>query len=114
MKIAHFCEKAFNGGALASLKQIKLAIGIKRPQWEQDILVLCNKDPDKVAESSLFDNGSIYAKHDQVNKILHNYDVVFIHKLMNTNVGRMLSYVPRSRCKSAVLSHTFSVNPSNC
>lgn len=48
MRIAHLCEKAFNGGALASLKQIRLGLSIVKKDWEQKVIVASKKDVNSV------------------------------------------------------------------
>ena len=114
IKIAHLCEHAFNGGALASLKQIRIGIDEGRPSWKQDVLVAVKDDSKLKQTPSHFEQDAIYVKYEELNRFLKSYNIVIIHKLMNSNIGRMLNYIPRASCKSIVVSHTFSVNPSNC
>jgi glycosyltransferase involved in cell wall biosynthesis len=114
IRIAHLCERAFNGGALASLKQIRLGLSIQKPDWKQSVIVACKKDARQAVNPGYFEDDAIYVNYEDINKSLMSFDVVMIHKLMNTNVGRMLSYIPRSSCKAVVVSHTYSVTPSNC
>lgn len=114
MRIAHLCEKAFNGGALASLKQIRLGLSIVKKDWEQKVIVASKKDVNSVENPDFFEQDACYVHYENLNKFLHQFDVVIIHKLMNTNVGRILSYVPRGACRTVVVSHTYSVSPSNC
>lgn len=114
LKIAHLCEHAFNGGALASLRQIRLGISTQRPQWYQDVIVASKKDTSGLRNPAYFEQDAIYINYENLNKHLKSYNVVFIHKLMNSNVGRLLTFIPRAICKTVVVSHTYSVNPSNC
>ena len=114
MRIAHLCEKAFNGGALASLKQIRLGISHCKNNWDQKVVVASKKDVKHVENPDFFEQDAVYVHYENLNQFLHQFDVVFIHKLMNTNIGRILSYIPRGVCKTIVVSHTYSVNPSNC
>jgi hypothetical protein len=114
LKIAHLCERAFNGGALASLRQIRAGISSIKSDWVQHVIVACKNDPKAQSNPDYFEKDAIYVNYESINKYLHGYDLVCIHKLMNTNIGRLISYIPRSKCKIIVISHTFSVNASNC